>query len=76
MIVNENETRNFSAVSAVDIQNGQGTPVIYMNASYDVNSGLNFQKSIRDMETYRENRDTCDSDWETFQRNVEKVILE
>jgi len=76
MIVNETETRNFSAVSAVDIQNGQGTPVIYMNASYDVNSGLNFQKSIRDMNAYKENRDTCDSDWETFQKNVEKAILE
>ena len=76
MIVNESETRNFNAVSAVDVQNGQGKAVVYMNASYDKNSGLNFQKSIRDMDAYKTNRDTCDSDWETFQRNVEQAVLE
>lgn len=76
MIVNETESRNFSAVSAVDVANGQGTPVIYMNASYDINNGLNFQKNIRDMEMYKTNRKECDSDWEAFQKNVEKAILE
>lgn len=76
MIVNETESRNFSAVSAIDVANGQGTPIIYMNASYDRNNGLSFQKNIRDMTLYKENRDACDSDWETFQKNVEKSILE
>lgn len=75
MIVNEIESRNFSAVSAVDVANGQGTPVVYMNANYD-NSGLNFQKSIRDMDAYKVNRDICDSDWESFQKKVEKAVLE
>lgn len=76
MIVNEAEARNFSAVSAVDVANGQGTPVIYMNASYDKNNGLSFQKSIRDMKSYKANKEDCDSDWETFQKNVENMIMQ
>lgn len=75
MIVNENEIRNFSAVSATNVEGGQGTPVIYMNASYDITNGLNFQKNIRNMEAYRQNRDACDSDWDTFQKRVEKAVL-
>lgn len=76
MIVNETETRNFSAVSAIGLQNNQATPVVYMNASYDSKNGLSFSENIREPELYKQHKDEADTDIATFKASVQAKVLE
>lgn len=68
-LVNQSESRNFSAVSAVNISEGTGTPVMFMNASYN-GKDVNFSKNIQNLALYRENQETVDADYEQFQNYV------
>lgn len=70
MIVNKAETRNFSAVSAINISDGQATPILYMNASVNSNKEVNFSKNIRDFDLYKSNQEEADADWNEFQTYV------
>ena len=69
MLVNKTVTRNWNAVSAVNVDNGTGDPVMYMNASYNGN-GVNFGESITDMELYLQNKATVDADYAAFKESV------
>lgn len=73
MLVNKSSTRNWSAVSAVNVAEGSGTPVMFMNASYN-NKELNFSKSIQNYEWYKAHKDEVDADYGAFQDEVIKEI--
>jgi len=70
MIVNKAETKNFSAVSATNISDGQATPILYMSASVNANKEVNFSKNIRDFDLYKSNQEEADADWNEFQTYV------
>ena len=42
MIVNQTRTQNFSAASAVDISDGKGTAIMFMNASVTSDGNITF----------------------------------
>ena len=69
MLVNKQKTRNWNAVSAVNVQNDTGDPVMYMNASYN-NVTVNFGKNIQNMELYIANKQTVDADYAQFEAEV------
>lgn len=74
-LVNQNQTRNWNAISAVNVQDDRGEVVMYMNASYngrEVNFGQNFQN----MELYLANKATVDADYDTFKAGVLEDIGE
>ena len=75
MIVNKTETMSFSAVSAIEVSDGQATPVLYMNASKNANGEVNFSKNIRDIGLYKTNKEEADADWEEFQNYVVSDIV-
>lgn len=73
MLVNRNESRNWSAVSAVNVSEGSGDPVMYMNAAFN-GKDLNFSKNIQNYELYKVYKDEADTDYETFEKDVYKEI--
>ena len=68
-LVNKQTSRNWSAVSAVNVHDNTGDPVMYMNASSNGN-GVNFGESITDMELYLQNKATVDADYAAFKESV------
>ncbi len=70
MLANVTKTQNFSGVSAVDVKDGNGTPVMYMNASVDANNNVSFSEQIRNIDLYKANRKEVDSDFEAFKKQV------
>lgn len=77
MLVNQNSSRNWNAVSAVnvDIETKQGTPVMYMNASYNGRE-VTFGQNIQNMDLYQANKVTVDKDFEDFKAGVLEDIGE
>lgn len=73
MLVNKNSTRNWSAVSAVNVSEASGDPVMYMNAAFN-GKDLNFSKNIQNYELYKANKDEVDADYDAFQDEVIKEI--
>lgn len=69
MLVNKNESRNWSAVSAVNVSESSGDAVMYMNASYN-GQDLNFSKNIQNMALYETNKETVDADYAQFEQDV------
>ena len=69
MLVNKNESRNWSAVSAVNVSESSGDAVMYMNASYN-GTDLNFSKNIQNMALYETNKETVDADYAQFEQDV------
>lgn len=69
MLVNQATARTWNAVSAINVHDGSGTPVMYMNASYNGN-GVNFGESIADAELYLANKQTVDADYAAFKESV------
>lgn len=76
MLVRETETRNFSAVSAVDVKDGTGMPVMAMNASISADGKINFSHTISDSANYLANQQEVDTDWESFRTKVIKAVSE
>lgn len=76
MLVRESETRNFSAVSAVDVKDGTGIPVMAMNAGISDDGKINFSQTISDSANYLANQQEVDADWEAFRTNVIKAVSE
>lgn len=75
MLVNQNHTQNFSAVSAIDVKDGTGQPVVVMNASVNQNGVISFNQQIQNAELYNNNKGEADSDYESFRENVMKSII-
>ena len=69
MLVNQNQSRNWSAISAVNVSEGRGDAVMSMNASYNGGT-VNFAENIQNMELYLANKATVDADYATFKENV------
>ena len=72
-LVNKMSTKNWTAISAVNIVGGQGDPVLYMNASYN---GKDFTCSytIQNGELYTEHMAECDADYAAFERSVKAEV--
>lgn len=73
MLVNRNETRNWTAISAVEGSNNKWEPVMYLNASYN-GKDLNVQKSIQNGELYQQNKALVDGDFSTFEADVTNEV--
>jgi len=74
MLVNKNESRNWSAVSAVNVTDNTGDPVMYMNASYN-GQDFNFSKNIQNIELYKTNKQAVDADYAQFEADVIASIV-
>ena len=73
MLINQNETRNWTAVSAVNISGGTGDPVMYMNAAYN-GKDLNMSKSITNQDLYRIHKQEVNKDYNDFETMVLEAI--
>lgn len=73
MLVNQKEQRQFSSVSAVDVVDGTGTPVMYMMANYD-GKQLTFSENIQDYELYKANKKEVEADQAEFKKYVMKQV--
>lgn len=73
MLVNQNETRNWTAISAIADGEGNASPVMYMNASYN-GKDLNIQKSIQNQDLYKTHRQEVNADYNTFEETVMSEI--
>jgi hypothetical protein len=62
MLVNQTHTQNFSGISAVNVKEGTGEPVLYMNASVDQNKNISFSEQIRNVDLYAKNKKEVDKD--------------
>lgn len=74
MLARETETRNFSAVSVVDVEDNTGVPVMVMNASISADGKVSFNNTISDSTKYLENKEEVDTDWNSFQAKVIEAI--
>lgn len=72
-LVNKISTKNWSAISAVNISGGQGDPVMYMNASYN-GKDFNCSYSIQNTELYAQHMTECDADYAEFEREVKAEV--
>ena len=70
MLVNENKTINMNAVSAVNVENGTGTPVLYMNASIKANGEWSANFTVTDSALYEANMAEADADFAAFKQKV------
>lgn len=71
MLTRQQESRNFTAISMVDMkEDGTGIPVMYMQATLSADGKLSFSNTIGDTSLYLENKETVDKDWQDFQMNV------
>lgn len=75
MLVNQNHTQNFSAVSAIDVKDGTGQPVTVMNASINQNGVISFNQQIQNAELYSNNKEEADADYEAFREIVMGAIV-
>lgn len=75
MLVNQTRTQNFSGISAVNVKEGTGEPVLYMNASVDQNKNVSFSEQIRNMDLYAQNRKEVDKDYEDFKKSVIESVI-
>lgn len=73
MLVNKNQTRNWSAVSAVNVIDGKGEPVMYMTASFN-GKDLNVAKNIQNHDLYLKHRVEVDADYAAFENEVNEDI--
>lgn len=73
MLVNKSVTQNWSAVSAINIAEGSGDPVMYMNATYNGRE-ISFSKNIQNYDLYVANKDAVDADYAQFEKEVEESI--
>lgn len=73
MLVNQNQTRNWTAISAVNVTGGTGDPVMYMNASYN-GKDLNMSKSIQNHDLYKQYKDEVNADYNAFEQMVLDAI--
>ena len=76
MLARESETRNFGAVSVVNVKDGTGVPVMVMNASIAADGKVNFSNTISDSANYLANQEEVDADWSAFRAKVIKAISE
>ena len=74
MLARETETRNFGAASMVDVKDGTGVPVMFMQASIAADGKINFSNTINDAAKYLENKEEVDADWNAFQQKVINII--
>lgn len=75
MIANQNEQRNFQAVSAVDVD-GKIVAVVNLSANYNSsNRVLQYAQAIQNMDLYKANAQTVNEDIETFKGTVESAII-
>ena len=75
MLAGQQETRNFNAISMVDMaQDGTGLPIMYMQAALSADGKLSFSNTIGDTNLYLKNKEDVDKDWQEFQANVIKKI--
>lgn len=70
MLVNQTRTQNFSGVSAVNVVEGKGEPVLYMNASVNANGEVSFAEQIRNVDLYKEHKKEVEKDYEQFKQEV------
>ena len=69
MLVNMKESRNWSAVSALNVSEGTGDPVMYMTGAYN-GKDLNFTTNIQNTELYIQNKKDVDADYEAFRNKI------
>ena len=74
MLARETETRNFGAASMVDVKDGTGVPVMFMQASIAADGKINFSNTINDATMYLDNKEEVDADWNDFQQKVINTI--
>ena len=74
MLARETETRNFGAASMVDVKDGTGVPVMFMQASIAADGKINFSNTINDATMYLDNKEEVDADWNHFQQKVINTI--
>ena len=74
MLARETETRNFVAASMVDVKDGTGVPVMFMQASIAADGKINFSNTINDATMYLDNKEEVDADWNDFQQKVINTI--
>lgn len=70
MLVNQNHTQNFGAVSAIDVKDRTGKPIMVMNASINQNGTVTFNQQIQNPDLYKDNQSEVDADFETFKEQV------
>lgn len=70
MLSNFTSTQNFNAVSVVDVKEGQGTPVMYMNGAIDATGNVSFSEQIRNIDLFKKNRAEVEKDQEEFKKRV------
>lgn len=75
MLVNQTHTQNFSGISAVNVKEGTGEPVLYMNASVDQNKNISFSEQIRNVDLYAKNKKEVDKDYEDFKQSVIESVI-
>lgn len=74
MLARETETRNFGAASMVDVKDGTGVAVMFMQASIAADGKINFSNTISDTASYLDNKEEVDADWEAFRAKVIEAI--
>jgi hypothetical protein len=73
MLVNKNTTQNWSAVSAINVSEGTGEPVMYMNAVFNGRE-ISFSKNIQNYDLYVANKEVVDADYAQFEKDVEEDL--
>lgn len=70
MLVNETKVINMNAVSAIDVKEGTGKPVMYMNANIKANGEYSVNFTITDNALYEKNMEEADEDFANFKKQV------
>lgn len=74
MLLNQVKSMNFSAVSAINVEEGKGDPILYLNANINNGGDISFSEQIRDKDSYKNNIKIAEADRKTFQENVMKYV--
>lgn len=74
MLVNKVRTQNFSAVSAVNVKEGQGDAVAYFNGSINQNNEVVTNMQIRDMDLFNKNKKEVLADRDAFDEEVYSYV--
>lgn len=70
MLANFTKTQNFTGVSAVDVEEGKGTQVLYMNAAVSADGAVSFSEQIRNIDLYKAHKKEVDADLAAFKKAV------
>jgi hypothetical protein len=70
MLVNFTQTKNFNGVSAVDVVEGKGEPVMYMNGAIDASGNVSFSEQIRNIDLFKKHREEVEKDQAEFKKRV------